>query len=34
VESRAAWVGERAAQVTVARPRLADEVRKLLSRRG
>jgi histidyl-tRNA synthetase len=33
VESRAAWVGERAAQVTVPRARLADEVRKLLSRK-
>ncbi len=35
VESRAAWVGERAAQVTVARARLPDEVRTLLaSRKG
>jgi len=34
VESRAAWVGERAAQVTVQRARLTDEVRKLLSRKG
>jgi histidyl-tRNA synthetase len=34
VESRAAWVGERAAQVSVQRARLADEVRKLLSRKG
>jgi len=34
IESRAEWVGERAAQVSVKRERLVDEVRKLLARKG
>ncbi len=34
VESRADWVSERAAQVSVKRERLVDEVRKLLTPRG
>jgi histidyl-tRNA synthetase len=34
VESRAEWVSERAAQVSVKRERLVEEVRKLLARRG
>jgi histidyl-tRNA synthetase len=34
VESRAAWVGERAAQTSVRRVELVDEVRKLLARKG
>jgi histidyl-tRNA synthetase len=34
VESRAEWVSERAAQVSVKRERLVEEVRKLLAREG
>jgi histidyl-tRNA synthetase len=34
VESRAAWVGERVAQVSVKRGRLVEEVRMLLERKG
>jgi histidyl-tRNA synthetase len=34
VESRAEWVSERAAQVSVKRERLVEQVRKLLARKG
>ena len=34
VESRAAWVGERVAQLSVKRTELVSEVRKLLARKG
>ncbi len=34
VESRAAWVGERVAQLSVKRTELVSEVRKLLTRKG